>query len=230
MAKKVDGSYQRVLVGTVLIVIGALFLMSTLNVMDIGSVFAHWWPMIIIAVGFLKLTGPDKTGGAIVFIVGIVLLSATLDIIHWSSILAFWPLILILLGLSIVLKRDRTWWGRTCTRESTEDFIKSSAIFGGVDRTVTSENLQGGDVMALFGGVDLDLRQAKVSGEECRLSLTALFGAAEVIVPPHWQVSVSGTPIFGAIENKTTWTKGEEQGVKVHFRCTVAFGAIEIKN
>lgn len=67
------------------------------------------------------------------------------------------------------------------------------------------------------------------STQGCNFTLTALFGGVEVIVPPDWNVSDSGMPIFGGIENKTA-AGGEQTGGKVHFSCTVAFGGIEIKN
>jgi predicted membrane protein len=214
----------------ILILLGFLFLMDTLDIMNFGRVFTNWWPVILIVVGFMKLRGEDKTKGAVLFIVGIVFLSATLDIINWGSVFRFWPLILIAVGLSIILKaRGRSLWGGVASGEISEDFIKASAIFGGADRTVTSTGFKGGDIIALFGGVDLDLTRAVPSSEGCNLTLTAIFGGIEVKVPKDWQVSVSGTPIFGGIENKTT--AGVEKAVgKIHCSCTVAFGGVEIKN
>ena len=162
---------------------------------------------------------------------GIVFLSATLDIINWGSILRFWPLILIAIGVSLIFKaKGLSWISRGGEEVISDDFIRCSAFLGGVDRSVNSDNFRGGDIMALFGGIDLDLRRAKVSPDECTLNLTALFGGVEVIVPQDWQVSISGTPILGAIENKTTWTGEEKDGKKVTCRCTVAFGGIEIRN
>ncbi len=219
------------LVGILLIIIGGLFLMETLDIMNIGPLFANWWPLILIVVGLLKLKGCDKTGGAIVLLVGVAFLSATLGIINWGSIFRLWPLILVAVGLSIIMKaRGRTWWGMTSPGATSEDFIKSSVIFGGLNRTVTSENFKGGDVTAIFGGVELDFRQAKPSPEGCQLNITALFGGVEITVPQDWQLAVSGTPIFGAIENKTTWTGSEKEGKTVHCRCTAAFGGIELRN
>lgn len=231
MERRVDRSFSRAWLGVVLVVLGAIFLMDTFDIVEVGHVFATWWPLIIIAIGFLRLRAGDRVGGTILFVLGIVFLSATLDIINWGSILRLWPVILILVGLSLMVKTKRgTKWGITSSGETSEDFIKSSAIFGGIERKVTSDNFQGGEVTAIFGGVDLDLRQAKVPQKECNLDLTALFGGVEVVVPPGWQVSVSGTPIFGGIENGTTWTSGEDNGIKVHCRCTVIFGGVEIKN
>jgi len=231
MSNQVEGTSHRAWVGILLVILGFLFLLETFDIMDFRSVFSNWWPLILIVIGLVKLRGRDKTGGAILLVVGLAFLSATLDIVNWHSIFRFWPLILVLVGISLLLKtRGRTFWGTECAGETSEDFIKASAIFGGINRTVASQNFKGGEVMALFGGVDLDLRHAKSSPQECHLSITALFGGVEVIVPPDWQVSVSGTPILGGIENKTTVPKGEDVGAKVYCQCTVAFGGVEIKN
>ena len=219
------------LVGVLLIIIGILFLLETLNIMNLGPLFTNWWPLIPIAIGILKLKGHDKTGGAIILIAGVAFLSATLGIINWGNILRLWPLILVAIGLSIIMKaRSGIWWGVKSSRAISEDFIKSSVIFGGLNRTVASENFKGGDVTAIFGGVELDLRQAKPSPEGCQLNITALFGGVEITVPQDWQLAVSGTPILGGIENKTTWTGSEKDRKKVHCQCTAAFGGIEIRN
>ena len=230
MVNQYKGSSQNTWVGILLVVVGLLFLMDTLDILNVGSTFAHWWPLILILIGFAKLKGQDKAKGTIFFIVGVVFLSATLNIINWGNIFRFWPLILIAIGAVMILKRkDELLGERVSSGGVSGDFIRANAIFGGAERIVTSQNLKGGDVMALFGGVDLDLRQARVSPEGCNFTLTALFGGVEVIVPPDWNVSDSGMPIFGGIENKTA-AGGEKTGGKAHFTCTVAFGGIEIKN
>ena len=229
MTNKVDISPHRTWVAVVLIIIGFLFLLDTLDIVHFGRTFAQWWPVILIVIGFMKLRGRDKMGGAVLFVLGIAFLSATLNIINWGSIFRFWPLILIVIGLSMFLKsRGGTLWGIGTLQETPEDLIRSNAIFGGASQTVTSQNFKGGDVMALFGGVELDLSRAKISPEGCTLTLTALFGGIEVTVPTDWHVSVSGTPVLGGIENKTVWKEGEE--TKVLCRCTVAFGGVEIRN
>jgi len=47
------------------------------------------------------------------------------------------------------------------------------------------------------------------------------------MVPPDWNVVIAGTPIFGAIEDKT---KGAgKDAVNVTLNCTVAFGGLEVK-
>jgi len=218
-------------IGLLLIVIGSLFFLDSMDIFNIGGILANWWPLIIIIIGFTKLKGENKTGGAILFILGIVFLSASLDIINWGNILRFWPLVLIATGISLFLKsRGESWAGHVKPELISEDFIRASVFFGGVDRSINSSNFRGGDIVALFGGIELDLRRVQLSPDGCNLNLTALFGGIEVIAPTDWQVFVSGTPVFGGMENKTAWA-GEEKDVnKVTCRCTVAFGSIEVRN
>jgi predicted membrane protein len=109
-----------------------------------------------------------------------------------------------------------------------DDYINSNAIFGGADHLITSQNFKGGEAMALFGGVELDLRDAKISPDGCKLHATALFGGVEITVPSDWKVNVTGTPIFGGVENKSRGKEGDPQK-EINLRCTVAFGGIEIK-
>ncbi|MEE9167859.1 MAG: DUF5668 domain-containing protein [Candidatus Neomarinimicrobiota bacterium] len=218
-------------IAPLLIVIGFLFLTHTLNIFNFGKVVATWWPLVLIVIGFSKLRRESKTGGALLFVLGIVFLSATLDIVNWGNVFRFWPLVLIFIGVSLLLKRRGGPWGVVKGSEQrSEDAVKTSAILGGVSRVVSSSSFRGGEVMALFGGVELDLREVKVSPEGCELNLTALFGGVEVIVPRDWRVSISGTPILGGIEDKTRFTREEEKETAVTCRCTVAFGRVEIRN
>lgn len=217
--------------GAILIIIGFFLLLWTLGVMDLGPVFATWWPLIPVGIGLLKLRGQDKVGGAIFFLAGLVFLTATLDILNWGNILRLWPLVIVVIGISMILKRrERFAPGLFGSREMTDSDIRGNAIFGGLDRTVTSKELTGGDIMALFGGVELDLRQAVPSSEGCRLNLTALFGGIEVKVPNDWKVVVTGSPILGGIEDKTAGGSSDEKAPEVIFRCTAAFGAVEIRH
>jgi predicted membrane protein len=231
MSPHIDRSANRAGIGVLLILAGFLLLMHTLDVLDFGDIIANWWPLILIILGLFKLREADKGPSIFLLILGLIFLSATLDIISWSRIWRLWPLILIAIGISLVIRRRQggAWWG-TSTQETTDDFLRSSVIFGGVDRIVSSQNFQGGEITAIFGGADLDLRRVKVSPEGCTLNMTAIFGGVEIAVPSDWRVVVTGTPILGGIEDKTIRPEGEKAGPEVTINCTVAFGGIEIHN
>lgn len=81
--------------------------------------------------------------------------------------------------------------------------------------------------MTVFGGVDLDLRQVKAVEAGCAINITVLFGGAEIMVPEDWNIIITGSPIFGGLEDKT---KGSEKSTtNVTINCTIAFGGLEIK-
>ena len=217
--------------GIILIVLGAVFLMGTLDVLNIGNVISNWWPLIIIAIGFIKIRGTNKSGGAIIFIIGVALLSGTLGIINWGAIFQFWPVVLILVGISMI-SRPKTshGWKFIKSTESSENYVKTSAIFGGTEQIISSPSLEGGDVQAIFGSVELDMRNSTAADEGADFNLTALFGGVDVIVPPDTKVVVTGTPILGGLENKVNITSTEEEMKTIRFHCTAAFGGIEIRN
>ena len=83
------------------------------------------------------------------------------------------------------------------------------AVFGGIERRVTSQDFQGGHINAIFGGV-------------------------EIRVPETWQVAFRGTPIFGGIADKTrvgrTTDPSDRRRKVLVLTGTVIFGGVEIKN
>lgn len=52
-------------------------------------------------------------------------------------------------------------------------------------------------VVAFWGGAELDLRQARFAAQECVITINAVMGGAQVIVPPHVNVRMEGTGIMG---------------------------------
>jgi len=99
---------------------------------------------------------------------------------------------------------------------------------------MTSQDFQGGDVTAIFGGVELDMTEANMQAKEATLAITAIFGGVEIRVPPNWQVAFRGAPIFGGIEDKTRTARVEDpanSNLKVLvITGAVIFGGLEIKN
>jgi len=76
--------------------------------------------------------------------------------------------------------------------------IALTAIFSGANldgRRVLPREMK---VRALFGGVDLDLREATFQPGTTTLTCKATFGGVDIKVPPHVRVECLGTGIFGA--------------------------------
>ena len=216
-------------VGITLIIVGVLFLLDKFTALNFGGLLSDLWPAIFIIIGLIKLQGQDRGAGLIFILIGTIFLLVTLGNVEFNNILKLWPLILIFIGLSMIFKGRRTNWKMSNETTSGDDYIHSNAVFGGSEHTVTSQNFRGGETMALFGGVELDMRQANISDEGCKIHATALFGGVEIIAPDDWNVIITGTPIFGGIDSKSR-RKSDAKNIKdVYIHCTVAFGGVEIK-
>ncbi|MFC1535821.1 LiaI-LiaF-like domain-containing protein [Candidatus Neomarinimicrobiota bacterium] len=216
-------------VGITLIIIGFFFILDTFNIMEFGGIISNWWPAIFIIIGLIKLQGQDRVAGLIFILIGALLLLTIHDVVEWNSIWRLWPLILIFIGLSMIFKGRRNKWKLTNEKTTGDDYIHSNAVFGGSEHAITSQNFRGGETMALFGGVELDMRQAQISADGCKIHATALFGGVEIIVPDDWNVIITGTPIFGGIDSKSRRKSDAKSGKDIYIHCTVAFGGVEIK-
>jgi len=67
------------------------------------------------------------------------------------------------------------------------DELALVAIFDGVDLKSRASAFAGGSVLAWFGGVALDLREA-VPEPDAHLTVHALFGGVAIRVPPGWRL------------------------------------------
>ena len=87
----------------------------------------------------------------------------------------------------------------------------------------------GRQYQALFGGAEIDLRDAKPApGAE--LDVFVAFGGAEIKVPEGWQVVTHGMPIFGGFENVTTTESIEPGAPLLDVNATIIFGGLEVKH
>jgi hypothetical protein len=78
------------------------------------------------------------------------------------------------------------------------------AVFGGVDRKgrwIVPTNMH---LTTVMGGADLDLTDAAFAGREVTITVFALFGGAQITVPPDVQVINDVFALFGGVDNKAT--------------------------
>ena len=96
-----------ILLGLILIVVGALVLLANMHILPFDLDLAHWWPLILVALGVTHLWNNRNIfdfSGLFLILLGVVFLMATLGKIYWDDVWRYWPAVLILLGLSIVFK------------------------------------------------------------------------------------------------------------------------------
>lgn len=71
------------------------------------------------------------------------------------------------------------------------------AIFGGMDRKGRWRSAANHWVLSVFGGSDLDFRDASIEGAESKVVVFDLFGGTDLYVPEGVDVDFSGFGIFG---------------------------------
>lgn len=226
-----NGQMGRLLVAGALIAIGILLLLANLDVLalDIGDFLGTWWPAILIVIGVWQLASQRgrSLGGPIFLIaLGAVLQVITLGWAGWGILV---PVVLIAVGLVVLLQGSR--FRQTPSQEATgDDTVQISATFSGVEHRITSANFRGGKVAATFGGIELDLRDARLQ-QDATLQVTALFGGVELKVPDEWNVQVHGSPLAGAIEDSGSKraSRGQQPGPVLHIEASITFGGLEIK-
>ena len=219
----------------VLITVGLFLLLENLDLYYLDDVWGYW-PVILILIGFYKLYASgfkDIYSNLFLIIIGGILLLWTTGNLYWYEIWQFWPLILIIIGARIIyikLRRDKE--GQLSAGTITDDRIDHVVIFGGKEKRVTSQNFQGGNIIAVFGGVDLFLDNARLSDSENILDVLVMFGGAEIYVPRNWKIITKGFPVFGGFEDKRTQTSYKEGSTQQELiiKGLVLFGGLEIKD
>jgi hypothetical protein len=82
------------------------------------------------------------------------------------------------------------------------DEIALVAILDGIDLKSRAKSFKGGSMLAWYGGISVDLREAELA-PGARLSLRTLFGGIAVKTPPNWRVESNLTAIAGGVDAKT---------------------------
>jgi hypothetical protein len=83
--------------------------------------------------------------------------------------------------------------------DESSDEVALVAIFDGIDLKSRAAAFTGGSMLAWFGGVAVDLREATLA-PGARLSVNALFGGIAIRVPPGWHLESTVTAIAGGVD------------------------------
>jgi hypothetical protein len=220
----------------VIIGIGSLLLLSNLHIVYVEN-WWRYWPVLVIAAGIAKILEANyqsgRTMGALVAGVGALLLLNNMEIIEltWN---AFWPAVMIGIGVVMLVNRisgPQFFQRRGLDTSLPEGTFQAAAIFSGFKRKITDGNFRGAHLTAIFGGGELNLRQATMEGDSAVVYATAIFGGIEIKVPENWQVTSDGTGIFGGFSDETAHPGAGYPGVKrLIVKGEAVFGGVEVKN
>ncbi|MXX00795.1 MAG: hypothetical protein F4Z79_04110 [Acidimicrobiia bacterium] len=228
-----SGRSRRVLVGLALVAVGGAFLVENLTEWEVP--WASWWPLIIIAVGLGNLKQKSWLAGLFVTALGVFFLLSTLDIWDYSigDVWRFWPVVLILVGARILFgrRKKRSRHDPHSVRDdSVPGEVNVTSVFRSDSRKVTDRSISGGQVVAVFGSVDINLAEAGLAGGEATLDVTVVFGGAEIRVPENWSVDIQTTNLLGGVEDKRPTPPSGSSEMRLTLTGVCLFGGIEVES
>ncbi len=226
--KKISG----IMWGLVFVAVGVILGGNALGWFNIDLFFDGWWTLFIIVpctIGFI--TEKEKIGNLIGLAVGVCLLLACQNVmsfeILWKLIV---PILVILIGLTMICKNLFNRKFDAAVDKLNEKFNKddeSGAVFGGQNIDMAGKEFKGKNVNAVFGGLKLDLRKAKIK-EDVIINASAIFGGIDIMVPEDVAVETKSNSFFGGVSNKTKNTP-KDGAPTVYVNGMALFGGIEVK-
>lgn len=211
----------RIIIGVIIVAAGALLLMRNLDILNftIPSIIFKWQSIIIIIGLVLVASSSNRGTGYILMIIGGIGLYPE-----------FWPLLLVLIGLYILLGRLKP--NRSIENDINREDLNDVSIFGGGKKHYQSDNFKGGNITAIFGGSDIDLRDCKLAEGENVLDIFAMFGGTSILAPSDWRIEVNIVPIFGGFSDNRrrdpNLVQRDDRVLKI--KGLILFGGGEIKS
>ncbi|HEY8026124.1 MAG TPA: DUF5668 domain-containing protein [Burkholderiaceae bacterium] len=233
---------NRVVLGAIIIGFGLLALIDNLHLFGMVDIFT-FWPTVFIVVGILKIYQTQTRSG---YITGTILIG--LGIIFTLQHLGFlyfrihdlWPLFLIGAGVLVISKgwAEREIGkrigpvqfrhsGAPYTNADPNSTLNIAAILSGNKVRKDTQDFRGGEVTAIMGGVEIDLRQASIQTDAV-LNIFATWGAIVLKVPTDWSVMSNAIPVLGGVEDKTV--PPAVIGKRLIIEGYVVMGGVEIRN
>jgi len=215
----------RTVVAATLIVAGALYLIGEVTDLDAGAVIADWWPVVLIALGVAQFA-VDRTslyGSLILVGIGLLLLVSTAGAVGgsiWGFVL---PLLLVIAGVALLMP------GRIGSATTDADEIAAFSVFGTRTVTSTSTHLTGGEATVIAGGLVVDLSDAIVE-TGLTIRVLAILGGCQILVPPGWEIRLSGVPLLGGWDDTTRRDGLTDTSPRVFVRCVAALAGVEVRH
>jgi predicted membrane protein len=220
--------------GVILVIIGTIILLDHMGIFPAYLIW-RFWPAILIVAGLVRYAEcpSNRAFSVMLMFIGAALLLGNLGLLRitWAEM---WPLALIAAGIAMI-------WGRmsiprlpTNVQPGDPNMVTASAVFGGVERRISTSNFKGGTISGIFGGVELDFRSADIDGEEAVLYVEAIFGGVELVVPERWIVIFEGQSMFAGYNDETRPPLPDVPGAppkkRLILRGQAIFGGITVKN
>ncbi len=221
---------SRIILGVLLVALCTLFLLDNYNIISFSFPFQIFdWRNILIIIGVFLLSSARFEPGIILISIGLIG--------HFPQ---FWPILLVILGLSIIFKpkfnkgksHNQPFFNADHTKLNVNEFIDDKSIFGGGQKFIKSESFKGGKITAIFGGSEIDLFDSKLADGINYLEIVCIFGGCTLHIPKEWNVEFDVIPIFGGYSDSRRKIPNlvYNPNSKIIIKGTCVFGGFEIKD
>lgn len=235
-----------------IIVVGIGYLLHNLGILPVTpwQIVKQYWPALLVLYGVSEIARTaarrnrdsghegDIVFPALVALFGAYLLAQRLGLpvvrISWSII---WPVIIILIGLSLLFDKDR----HTKIEIKADGPLKSSTLLGEFHRGAGNWILEDTFIRHGVGSVTLDLTQAIIPDREVVIDISGCVGESVIYLPPDLpikadcQISMGDITVLGqnesGLQRRITFVSpGYEQAArKLDIRIRWKVGDIKIR-
>jgi Cell wall-active antibiotics response 4TMS YvqF/Domain of unknown function (DUF5668) len=245
--------------GLLLVSVGGGLLAREFGLLPAHVRLVDFWPLILLFVGVSSLLRARGFMGALFALAfvatGAVLLASNLGFLVFPAA-RLWPGLLVLLGIAFLIRsargsndpgpanpgqapddddfdHDAPDDGATAAHggvTTADDRINKQVMFSGLEFKVESQAWKGGELGVTAGGVEIDLRNARLDPEGALLDVRILMGGVDIRVPDTWQVRNDVIPLLGGADDSTRSTQGSTGAPLLRIVGSVTLGGISIHN
>lgn len=222
-----------VLWGIVFIILGVIVGLNSLEITDIDLFFDGWWTLFIIVPCFIGvIKDNDKMGNLIGLLIGALLFMCCQDLLSFDLVWKLmFPTILIIIGLNFIFKDTFNKKIANKIKELNKSQKNSSeyaATFSSQRINIDNEKFEGTTMTAVFGEIELDLRNAIIK-KDIVINTTSIFGGIDILVPSNVKIKVNSTGIFGGVSDEDRKVVSSNKDVTIYINATSIFGGVDIK-
>lgn len=219
---------KSVIWGIVLVLIGVVYGGNALGAWDFSLFFPGWWTLFIIVPALVSMiTNGIRTDNVIFLLIGVGLLLAKQDIVEWALLWKLLvPVILIVIGVRLIFAKAFNPQSVKLPESSCAE--STTSVFSGDKVNFANRPYAGSEHTAIFGGFEVDLRDAIITGDVV-IRATCIFGGGDIFLPPNVKFKTAdGCSVFGGLSDKRL-SRCEGDAPTVYLKAVCIFGGIDIK-
>ena len=220
----------RAFFGVTIVALGGILLLRNLEIIKFDSWNVFWgtvWAAGLVLAGLVTIVSSrqllTRAWGLLLMAAGVSIGLNAYGVIDVSIWKLFWPVVLIAVGLMMVFSIGSA--NRKRAEESGTDDNEKVAIFYGEQSRVRGD-YTGGSLTAVFGGVDLDLRQANIK-DGAIIDVFTFCGGININLPDDVIVKNEVRGVLGGSDDKTMSKPSAKKTIYLRGECVL--GGLEIK-